>query len=109
MFEDLRILLGLPEELDEATEKMLLTILKAAKQRLKFKLDGLEPPEELNYIIVDISIKRFNRIGSEGTTIHQVEGESRSFADDDFAEYEEDIKRYLDKQKDVQKGRMRFI
>lgn len=84
MFEDLRILLGLPEELDEATEKMLLTILKAAKQRLKFKLDGLEPPEELNYIIVDISIKRFNRIGSEGTTIHQVEGESRSFADDDF-------------------------
>lgn len=109
MFEDLRILLGLPEELDESTEKVLLTILKATTQRLRFKLDGLEPPEELNYIIVDVSIKRFNRIGSEGTTTHQVEGESRSFTDDDFAEYEEDIRRYLDRQENVQKGRMRFI
>mgnify|MGYP000380961118 CR=1 FL=1 len=108
MLDNLKALLGLPEE-DISQDKKLQLILTAAKSRLKLLLGGIEPPEELNYIIVDISIKRFNRIGSEGTTIHQVEGESRSFADDDFAEYEEDIKRYLDKQKDVQKGRMRFI
>lgn len=73
MIEDLKALLGLPEEIDGALENKLLLILKATKQRLRFLLGGLEPPEEMNYIILDVSIIRFNRIGSEGLSSHSVE------------------------------------
>ena len=54
MIEDLKVLLGLPEEIDEELENKLLLILKATKQRLRFLLGGLEPPEEMNYIILDM-------------------------------------------------------
>lgn len=59
MIEDLKALLGLPEEIDGALENKLLLILKATKQRLRFLLGGLEPPEEMNYIILDVSIIGF--------------------------------------------------
>ena len=38
MIEDLKALLGLPEEIDGALENKLLLILKATKQRLRFLL-----------------------------------------------------------------------
>lgn len=42
-------------------------------------------------------------------TSHSVEGESLSFADNDFAAYMDDIQAFLDKQKDSGRGRLRFI
>ena len=106
MIEDLKVLLGLPEEIDEELENKLLLILKATKQRL---LGGLEPPEEMNYIILDVSIIRFNRIGSEGLSSHSVEGESLSWSENDFAGYMDDIRAYLDDQKESKKGKVRFL
>ena len=72
MLEDLKLLLGL-EDTDKKTEQQLQLILNATKQRLKFLLGGLEPPEEMEYIILDVSVIRFNRIGSEGLSSHSVE------------------------------------
>lgn len=109
MLEDLKLLLGLPEIIDRKLTKKLTLILNGAGQRLKFLLGGIEPPEEMNYIIIDVAIKRYNRIGSEGLASHTVEGENQAFTEDDFAEYKEDIRAFLDKQKDVRKGRMMFI
>ena len=109
MIEDLKALLGLPEEIDGALENKLLLILKATKQRLRFLLGGLEPPEEMNYIILDVSIIRFNRIGSEGLSSHSVEGESLSWSENDFAGYMDDIRAYLDDQKESKKGKVTFL
>lgn len=80
MLEDLKLLLGL-EDTDKKTEQQLQLILNATKQRLKFLLGGLEPPEEMEYIILDVSVIRFNRIGSEGLSSHSVEGESLSWSE----------------------------
>lgn len=77
MLDSLKALLGLSEE-DISQDKKLQLILNAAKSRLKLLLGGIEPPEELNYIILDVAIIRFNRIGSEGLSSHTVEGESLS-------------------------------
>ena len=68
MIEDLKLLLGL-EDTDKKTEQQLQLILNATKQRLKFLLGGLEPPEEMEYIILDVSVIRFNRIGSPLTVL----------------------------------------
>lgn len=44
-------------------------------------------PEELSWILSEVVVKRFNRIGSEGMTSEAVEGHSVTFEADDFAEY----------------------
>lgn len=108
MIEDLKVLLGL-DETDDQTERRLNLILDATKRRLKFLLGGLEPPEEMEYIILDVSVIRFNRIGSEGLSSHSVEGESLSWSENDFAGYMDDIQSYLDSQREARKGKVKFL
>ena len=108
MIEDLKLLLGM-EDTDKKTEQQLQLILNATKQRLKFLLGGLEPPEEMEYIILDVSVIRFNRIGSEGLSSHSVEGESLSWSENDFAGYMDDIQSYLDSQQEARKGKVKFL
>ena len=57
-----------------------------------------EVPKKLNYIVVEVSVKRFNRIGSEGMQSESVEGRSAIYNKNDFDEYLDDIKRFLDKE-----------
>ena len=108
MLENLKTLLGIQES-DTSQDKKLNLILDATKKRLMFLLGGIEPPEEMNYIILDVSVIRFNKIGSEGLSSHTVEGESQSWASNDFAGYMDDIQAYLDSQKEVTKGRVKFL
>mgnify|MGYP001624122426 CR=1 FL=1 len=108
MLEILKILLGIPAE-DKSLDAKLDIILASVRSRLKALLGGQEPPDELNYIITDVAVIRYNRIGSEGLSSHTVEGESQSFTEDDFAAYRDDIQAYLDGQKDARKGKVRFL
>lgn len=108
MLEILKILLGIPAE-DKSLDAKLDIILASVRSRLKALLGGQEPPDELNYIITDVAVIRYNRIGSEGLSSHTVEGESQSFTEDDFAAYRDDIQAYLDRQKDARKGKVRFL
>ena len=108
MLKDLKILLGIPES-DNTLDPKLNLILSSTTNRLKALLGGQDPPEELGYIVTDVAVIRYNRIGSEGLSSHSVEGESLSFSDDDFAGYREDIQTYLDNQKKSKRGKVRFL
>ena len=108
MLNSIKLMLGIAQG-DADRDALLELIVSSAKARLKTLLGGLEPPESLNYIIVDVAIRRFNRIGSEGMESHTVEGESISFSDSDFAGFEDDIQAFLDTQKESARGRVRFI
>lgn len=106
MLESIKLLLGIATTDRDA---LLKQIISSATARLTVLLGGMEPPESLDYIIIDVCIRRFNRIGSEGMTSHTVEGESISFSDSDFAGFEGDIQAYLDTQKESARGRVRFL
>ena len=108
MLEDIKELLGISES-DITMDTRLTIILNATKNRLKVLLGGLEVPEDLNYIVTDVSIMRFNRIGSEGLSSHSVEGESLSFSNNDFEPYMDDIQSYLNAQQGATKGKVRFL
>lgn len=108
MLENLKLMLGI--DIDNTDKDPLLKQLIAlATARLKGLLGGIEPPESLDYIVLEVTIKRYNRIGSEGLSSHSVEGESLSFSNDDFAEFTEDVKAFLASQKEAKKGKVRFI
>ena len=108
MLEDLKIFLGISGA-DESLDQKLNILLSKARQRLKILLGGQDPPEELGYIIIDVAVIRYNRIGSEGFSSHSVEGENISFTDDDFAGYRLDIQTWLNSQKENKKGKVRFL
>lgn len=106
MLEDIKLLLGIT---DNDRDDLLELIIRNTTSRLKLLIGGIDPPEELNHVITDVSIMRFNRIGSEGLTGHTVEGESLQFRDDDFAPYSEDIEAFLRTQQTSARGKVRFL
>lgn len=108
MLDTLKSLLGFAAD-DTAADERLDKILEITKQRLKVKLGGIEPPAELEYIIIEVSIIRFNRIGSEGLASHSVDGESLTFSDKDFDGFSSEIQDYLNSQQDSKIGKVRFI
>ena len=106
MLDEIKIILGIT---DDALDSQLNIIVANTTSRLKMLLGGLDVPESLHYVVTEVSVKRFNRIGSEGLASHTVEGESLSFTDDDFAEFAGDIQAYLDSVAEAKKGKVRFI
>lgn len=107
MINDLKIMLGLAN--DESVDDKLKIIISNTTSRLKVLLGGIEVPQELNHIILEVSIIRFNRIGSEGLSSHSVEGESLGFSEDDFAQYQDEIKAYLESLNSSKRGKVRFL
>ena len=99
------------EKLINGTQAEQLAVIESmTRDRLTILLGGLDIPEELEYIVTEVSIKRFNRIGSEGATSHNVEGESLNWGDvDDFADYMDEINKYLKDLEGSTKGRVRFL
>ena len=108
MLNELKLMLGIDAS-DTSVDDKLKLIISAATSRLRLLLGGAEPPESLDYIVLEVSIRRYNRIGSEGMESHTVEGESISFSDSDFSGFEDDIQAYLETQKSSAKGRVRFL
>lgn len=108
MLEDLKLLLGFSAE-DKEQDAKLERIISLTTARLTNLLGGIEPPEELQYIVLEVSVIRFNRIGSEGYSAHSVEGENITFPDSDFAGFMGDIQTYLDSQNVTARGKVRFL
>lgn len=88
MLDQVKSLLGLS---DESQDEKLRSVITLTSARLASLLGVKDVPEEMQYIAIEASIRRFNRIGSEGMSSHNVEGESISYKDNDFADFMDDI------------------
>ena len=108
MLENLKLMLGIAAN-DTDLDVKLMLILSQTTARLKLLLGGIDPPDEMDHIILDVAIMRFNRIGSEGLSSHSAEGETLSFTDSDFAGFMSEIQAWLNTQKDSKRGKVRFI
>jgi hypothetical protein len=104
VIDNVKALLGIEDE-----DKKLNIIITLTENRLKALLNVDTVPSELEYIVTEVSIARFNRIGSEGLSGHTVEGEALTFKDNDFDQYADDIQAWRDAQSDQDIGRIRFL
>lgn len=106
--ENLR-LMTLGNASDSSQDERLTLIYGLAVARFKLvlkrirKIHGIDDPadpnvipEDLAWILTEVTIKRFNRIGSEGMASESVEGHSVTFEADDFAEYADIIDDFYD-------------
>lgn len=108
MLENLKLMLGI-DPADDSLDAKLLLLVSTATSRLKILLGGIDPPESMEHIIMEVAIIRFNRIGSEGLSSHTVEGESLSFTESDFSGFSDEIQAFLESQQGSTRGRLRFI
>ena len=98
--------------LSGSTDDKLEVIEKRTRERLASLLGVSVIPDLLEYIVFDVTNKRFNRIGLEGMQSYSQEGLSMAFPDSDFSEYRREIDEFKDKGKGLlgpRKGKVRFL
>ena len=83
-------------------------IIALVEAQLKNRLGGADTiPAQLEYIVVNVTVARFNQIGDEGKSSMTIEGESASWLTDLFQPFEADIQRYVNSS--VQGGKITFL
>ena len=96
--DNLKVMLGMTGSNDDVeVDELLNLILDNTAMQLKFKTGtklSENVPEELNYILIEVAGKRYNRLKNEGMTSYRQEGETISFAANDFDEFKDDLKRW---------------
>src|SRR5699024_7855961 len=85
---------------------------KGLVSRLKQSLlEVIEIPEELEYVLTECTIARYNRIGREGMKSESMEGHKAKYDDKDLSDYDHAIQAYIDSQVIVPpaKGVVKFL
>lgn len=92
-----KIKLLLHKENDESVDELLLTLIALCKDEAYIYCNLEQYDEVLDYIVIQMVIERFNRIGSEGTTAQSTSGISTTY--DSF--YSQKVERMLNKHRRV--------
>lgn len=107
IIEDVKVLLDITDS--DMDAKLTLIIANAEKQVLSYLPDGTSiVPSVLEYIVCELSIVRFNRIGNEGMSSYSQEGESITYGDD-ISPYLPAIQAWLNTQQNNNRGVVRFL
>lgn len=108
LLANLKLLLDLTDSDTELDRKLDLIIEQSEKKVLAYLPNVTSVPYELSYIVLELSVVRFNRIGNEGMTNYSQDGESIAYGAD-MSDYEADIKAWLLKQVNNDRGVVRFL
>lgn len=77
----LKLILGI-----EGQDELLFEILELVSSKLNTYLKTETIPTSLEWILIELSVQRFNRIGSEGMSTETIEGKRIDYKDE-FADY----------------------
>lgn len=92
-----RIKLLLNKENDDGIDELLLVLITLCKEEAYIYCNLDEYDDALDYIVIQMVIERYNRIGSEGTTAQSSSGASATY--DSF--YSQKVERMLNKHRKV--------
>lgn len=91
-------------------------IIELITQRLLNKLkpyqsDIATVPAELEHIVIELTIERFNRIGSEGMKKEDTDGHNVEYQDNGLERYMDDIREWINSldTTNPKKGKIRFL
>lgn len=95
---------------DNEQDKQLNSIINnvAAELLSRLPVDTISIPDRLRFIVVEVSTKRYNRIGAEGMSTDSQDGRSNSFERNDFEEYQGIIDALYPKFDSSERGSVNF-
>ena len=82
---EVKVLLDISDDLQD---NLLLQIENQVENHFKAYANVEVVEEKYNFIIVDVVIKRFNRLGAEGMKSQNIQGASSTYDYDDFKPYD---------------------
>lgn len=97
--------LGIAKD-DHLQDELIQDLVDATDAQFKLLTGATVIEDKYHFIIVDIAVKRFNRLGSEGMTVETVEGHSMTFSDNDFEPYLALLERDFDLDNRRERGRV---
>lgn len=105
-----KILLGIPND-DTEQDNVLEQIEKNTIALFKAKTGSESIPNDLSFIIIEVMIKRYNRLGAEGMTSTTRTDLTTNFCSSDFDEYEDILKARFNTASEniITPGRMMFL
>jgi hypothetical protein len=114
MLERIKIMLGITDNLQDDLLDVLVTNVTKHLQGMLKRVDPAiaDVPDEIEYIIEEVVVRRYNRIGSEGMKSDSAEGHTVTFYDlkDEFIPYQYIIDGYKPVVEEVKKrGKVKFI
>ena len=90
----IKVLLGIS---NSDNEELLNEIVELTKSKILNYIDKSELPKELEFILIELAVQRYNRIGSEGISSESVDGSQNKYIEDDFMQYKPYIDKYIKK------------
>lgn len=93
IIDRIKLLLGTTD--NEEDVELLEEIVEITKSKILSYIKLSEIPKELEFVLVELAIKRFNRIGSEGFSSESVDGKSMSYEASEFEGYEKYLDNYI--------------
>lgn len=111
VLDDVKILLDISYGESGLDEKLDLIIKNAERQvLLRLPEDISKVPDDLAYIVCEVSVARFNRLGNEGMSSYAQDGESFSLDDShDIDAFNSDIQRWISRREGKKIGVVRFL
>ena len=107
--DELKTMLQLKTDSMNAT---LDLIIKNTVAQTRFKLGLVSEekfPSELNYIPLEVCVRRYNRLKNEGMSQYRQEGESITFDNTDFDDFLDDIAAWRRQREGKSLGNVRFV
>lgn len=83
--ERLKLFLGIK---DTEQDALLSEIISLVEKQLTLRIGKTDIPSDLDFIVLEISVVRYNRLGSEGLKSETIEGHRADYSADDFKPYE---------------------
>lgn len=81
---------------DDLQDELLTLLINDAEKHLKLLIDRKEIPDELDFIVENIVVIKFNRQGSEGFKSETIGEHSIAIDTDDFRPYVAILDKYID-------------
>jgi len=107
MLSTVKLYLNITDTLQDA---LIQQIIDDVSMKVNSYSSAESVPTELEWIVRELAIIRFNQIGSEGVTTDSQEGKSVTFVSDPFKQYEPYLDKYLaDNSQPTTRGKARFL
>ncbi|MCR1821713.1 phage head-tail connector protein [Terrisporobacter muris] len=107
ILNEVKISLGLSSS---DKDELLNSLIQRSSQQVKNYIKENSVPQELGYIVTELVISRYNRIGSEGLSSENSDGVSFSYNNNLLDNFKVDLDRYIaNRESQLDKVKVRLI
>ncbi|MBO1199114.1 phage head-tail connector protein [Staphylococcus simiae] len=103
--DNVKARIGLTDDKQDIQLQHIIDNVKAELMAmLPDEIEGI--PQKIAFIVVEVTIKRYNRVGAEGMTSESQDGKSNTYESNDFDQYKPLLNNLF--YKDQHKGKVVF-